>query len=82
MLSLYFFPVETLVKNIGYATAQKNFAYQQRVGLINFAATIIRLDMADFASKFLKYLINLSSHHLNMANCALNYLVGSYSLAV
>lgn len=75
-------PVKALQKNTGQATAQEIYAYQQRVGSINFAAVITRLDVAHAASKLSEHLTNPSSRHLELANRTIDYLVGTRSLAI
>ena len=75
-------PVEILTKNTEQASPQEVYAYQQRVGSINFAAVITRPDVADAASKLSEHLTNPSHHHLELANRTINYLVGTRSLAI
>lgn len=52
----------------GKATDQEIYAYQQRVGSINFAAVVTRPDVAFAASQLATALCNPSPAHLATAN--------------
>lgn len=67
-------PTEELVKSTTQATPQEIFAYQQRVGSINFPAVITRPDIAHAASKLSQFLTNPSKHHMACADCTILYL--------
>lgn len=67
-------PVSELTTNEGSASKQEIYAYQQRVGSINFAAISTRPDISKAASKLAEFLINPSPIHLQMANRVLQYL--------
>lgn len=67
-------PSEELVKSSTQATPQEIFAYQQRVGSLNFAAVITRPDIANAASKLSQFLTNPSHHHTACANKTILYL--------
>ena len=69
-------------KNAGTAIKQEVFAYQQRVGSINYAAVIIRLDVAQAASKLSEFLINPSAKHLYAANRVLLYFAHTKNLSI
>jgi Reverse transcriptase (RNA-dependent DNA polymerase) len=56
------------------ATPQQIYAYQQRVGSINFAAVITRLDVAFTASRLATFLCNPSPAHLAAADQTITYL--------
>lgn len=73
---------ENLVKNTGTATSQDIYAYQQRVGSINYAAVITRPDVAYAASKLSEFLTNPSRTHLNAADRVLSYLAHTKRLAI
>ena len=75
-------PFEELIKSTDQATAQEIYAYQQRVGSVNFAAVISRPDIAHAASKLSEHLTNPSRHHMDCANRVLRYLVGTKSLSI
>ena len=75
-------PIGELTKSTGQATPQEIYAYQQRVGSINFSAVITRADTADAASKLSQYLTNPSKHHLECANQVLRYLIHTKDLAI
>ena len=71
-----------MAKNEGIATPQEVYAYQQRVGSINFAATTTRPDVAAAASKLAEYLTNPSKHHMEQANRTLEYLAHTKDYAI
>lgn len=75
-------PFDELTKLTTTATPQEIYAYQQQVGLINFAAIITCLDVAHAASKLSEYLTNPSKLHLDCANCVLLYLAHTQSLSI
>lgn len=75
-------PYEKLTKATAQATAQEVYAYQQRIGSINFAAVITRPDVAHAASKLSEYLTNPFTWHLNCANWVLLYLAHTKNLLI
>ena len=75
-------PYEELAKSTDQATAQEIYAYQQRIGSINFAAVITRPDVAHAASKLSEYLTNPSKWHLECANQVLLYLAHTRNLSI
>lgn len=75
-------PSTELVPYDGTSTAQQIYAYQQRVGSINFAAVITRPDISKAASKLSEFLQNPSPKHIDAAEQTLQYLVGSKYLAI
>lgn len=77
-----FLPHEELTKSTSEATLQEIYAYQQRIGSINFAAVITRPDVAHSASKLSEYLTNPSKYHLECANQTLLYLAHTRDLAI
>lgn len=64
-------PPERLVKSLTQADI---FAYQQRVGSINFPAVITRPDINNAASKLSQFLTNPSKHYMACANKTILYL--------
>ena len=66
----------------GQASQQDIYAYQQRVGSINFATTGIRGDVARTSSILSQFLQNLGPNHLTAADRAIEYLVGTKTLAI
>jgi hypothetical protein len=75
-------PMEELVPHVGQATPQEIYAYQQRVGSLNFAAVITRPDIAYSTSKLSEFLQNPSPKHLAAADQAISYLNGTKTLAI
>lgn len=75
-------PNEELTKATTQATAQEIYAYQQRIGSINFAAVITRPNVAHAASKLSEYLTNPSKWHFDCANRVLLYLAHTRSLSI
>ena len=67
-------PCGELTKSTTQAIPQEIYAYQQRIGSINFAAVITRPDVAHCASQLSQFLTNLSQHHIDCANKAFLYL--------
>ena len=66
----------------GQATPQQIFAYQQRVGCLNFAAVISRPDIALSVSKLSQFLQNPSPTHLAAANRVLHYLYATQNRSI
>src|SRR5436305_8414420 len=64
-----------LVLYEGTAIAQEIYAYQQRIGSMNFNVVITRLDISKTMSKLLEFLQNPSLTYLAIANQTLEYLV-------
>jgi hypothetical protein len=75
-------PSTELVPYDGTATAQQIYAYQQRVGSMNFNAVITRPDISKTMSKLSEFLQNPSPVHLKAADQTLEYLVGTKYLAI
>ena len=75
-------PSTELVPYDGTATAQQIYAYQQRVGSLNFNAVITRPDISKTMSKLSEFLQNPSPIHLAAADRTLEYLVGTKYLAI
>jgi Reverse transcriptase (RNA-dependent DNA polymerase) len=77
-------PISTseLLPNEGTATAQQIYAYQQRVGSLNFASVISRPDISFTVSKLSQFLRNPSSIHLKAANRAISYLYRTRTYAI
>jgi hypothetical protein len=73
---------EELIPYEGKATAQDIYAYQQRIGSLNFAAVITRPDIACAASKLSEFLQNPSPKHLAAADQVISYLHRTKSYAV
>src|SRR5436190_15062883 len=71
-----------LVPYEGTAIAQEIYAYQQRIGSMNFNAIITRLDISKTMSKLLEFLQNPSPIHRATANQTLEYLVATKFLAI
>src|ERR1700722_3710854 len=70
-------PSTELVPYNRIATAQQIYAYQQRVGSINFAAVITRPDISKSVSKLSEFLRNLSPLHVAAADQIIEYLIGT-----
>lgn len=75
-------PSLELIKNENSASLQEIYAYQQRIGSINFAAVTTRPDIAFAASKLSEFLINPSSDHLRAATHVLEYLKNTRTLSI
>lgn len=75
-------PYEELTKSVTDATTQEIYAYQQRIGSINFAAVITRPDVAHAASKLSEFLTNPSKIHLECANRVLLYLAHTRDMSI
>jgi hypothetical protein len=75
-------PSTELVPFDGTATAQQIYAYQQRVGSLNFSVVITRPDILKAISKLSQFLRNPSPIHIDAANRTLEYLVGTKYLAI
>ena len=70
-----FLSYEILQKHQNQTSFQKIHAYQQRVEFINFAAIIIRIDVAFAIFKFSKFFINFFSFHMKCVNRIIRYFV-------
>jgi hypothetical protein len=75
-------PSANLIPYDGSATAQQIYAYQQRVGSLNFSAVITRLNISKTVLKLLEFLQNPSPTHIAAADQTLEYLVGTKYLAI
>ena len=68
------FTTQQLNKHLKQTTPQKIHAYQQKIGSINFATMIIRLDIAHAVFKLSKFLTNLNKFHMKCADRTIAYL--------
>lgn len=75
-------PIETLFKHTGRATPQEIYAYQQRVGSINFPSVITRPDISNASSKLAEHLMNPSERHMELVNRVIVYLGNTKQLAI
>ena len=66
----------------GQATSQEIFAYQQRVGSINYPAVTCRPDVSRTAQKLSEFLINPGYIHLAAADRAISYLYGTRTRSI
>ena len=66
--------IEKFKKNIEQAIVEQILIYQQRIEFINFAAVIIKSDIAQAIFKFSEFFINFSKHHLFVVDKLLRYL--------
>ena len=66
----------------GTATAQQIYAYQQRVGSVNFPAVITRPDISKSVSKLSEFLMNPGPKHIDAVNQTLLYLIQTKYRAV
>jgi hypothetical protein len=57
-------------------------AYQQRVGLLGYAATTLRADVAKAYSKLSEFLTNPLAEHQAAAQHVINYLYGTKDYAI
>ena len=67
-------PDEPITQNPDQATDQDVYAFQQKVGSINYAAVHTRPDIAHAASRLSEHLQNPSAQHLHLAQRVLEYL--------
>lgn len=74
--------IEALQPNEGIATPRQIQAYQQRIGSINFAATMTRPDIAKACSTLAQFLKNPSARHLDAADRVIAYLGKTRCLAI
>ena len=75
-------PTDELIPYEGKASPQEIFAYQQKVGSLNFAAVITRPDIAYTTSKLSEFLRNPSPKHHAAVDQAITYLHGTRTLAI
>ena len=66
----------------GQASQQDIYAYQQRIGSLNFASISTRADVARPCSVLAQHLQNPGPAHLAAADRALGYLVGTRTMAI
>ena len=66
----------------GEASSQDIYAYQQRIGSINFASIGTRADIARPCSVLSQFLQNPGPAHLTAADRAIGYLVGTKTKAI
>lgn len=71
-----------MTKNEEQATLQDIYAYQQRVGSINFSAITTRPDTAFAASKLAEFNSNPSTYHMSQADRVLEYLAHTKNYAI
>ena len=62
--------------------SQRTLAYQQRVGSLAHLAVFRRPDIAKTHLRLAEFLTNLNQKHLNAANQAIAYCLGSKSIAI
>ena len=74
--------VPTANENEQKADSQRIYAYQQRVGSLNFAAVISRPDIAFATAKLAQFLQNPCPDHLSAADRVIAYLNGTKNLAI
>lgn len=65
---------QELIKNLDKAINQEIYAYQQPIESINYAAVIIRPDVAQATFKLSEFLINSSQMHMKSIDRVLTYL--------
>ncbi|RDL36452.1 uncharacterized protein BP5553_05804 [Venustampulla echinocandica] len=75
-------PTGELGPYTGQATPQQIFAYQQKVGSINYASVITRADVAKAISRLAEFQLNPGPKHIAAADHLLQYLEGSKGLAI
>jgi hypothetical protein len=73
---------DELVPYEGKATPQEVYAYQQKVGSLQYAATITRPDIARTTSKLSEFLQNPSPHHHAAVDQVFSYLQNTKTLAI
>ena len=73
---------EDMIKRVNQANAQLIYKYQQKVDSINFAAVIIRSDIAHSAFKLSEFLTNPSDFHVKCANRVIKYLKHTKYLSI
>jgi hypothetical protein len=61
---------------------QRTYAYQQRVGSVNFAAVISRPDVAYTTSRLSQFLRNPTPGHIGAADRVIAYLYSTRTLAI
>jgi hypothetical protein len=71
-----------LIKYERIVMSQQIQIYQQRVEFINFAAVIIRSNVAQIVSKLSEFLINSSKFHMKLTNHTLKYLSHTRKLII
>ena len=75
-------PLESTTRNTLKASPNDIYLYQQKVGSINFAATVTRPDAAHAASMLSEHLTNPSERHLQLAHRVLDYLACTKNYAI
>ena len=75
-------PVETIIKHAGQATPQEIYAFQQRVGSVNFASVITRPDISHASSKLAEHLMNPSPRHMELVDRLIIYLGNTKQLTI
>lgn len=74
--------MEDCIKNANTAIKQEVFAYQQRVKSINYAAVIIRSDVAHAVFKLSEFLTNPSAKHFYAVNKMFLYFAHTKNLLI
>jgi hypothetical protein len=75
-------PTNDLQLNSDTASRDQVNYYQQKIGSINYIATITRPDIAKAASKLAEFLLNPSDQHQQIANRVICYLYATRHLAI
>lgn len=75
-------PDEPITQNPDQATDQDIYAFQQKVGSINYAAVHTRPDITHAASRLSEHLQNPSAQHLHLAQRVLEYISHTRSYAL
>ena len=65
--------IKKIHHHLSILLSQDTHLYQQLIKLINFAAIIIKLNIAFAASMLLKHLINSSQCHIKLAHKVMHY---------
>ena len=74
--------VEDISKFKKTASAQDILRFQQKVGSINFAAVITRLDIAHATSRLSEHLTNPTPQHLKLVTQVIEYLINTCTLSI
>jgi hypothetical protein len=73
---------DELIPYSGQASAQDIYAYQRKVGSLQYAATITRPDLARTTSKLSEFLQNPGPRHQDAIDQAIKYAYNSRHLAI
>ena len=74
--------LEELLPYDGKASLQDIYAYQRKVGSLQYAATITRTDIARTTNKLSEFLLNPGPQHQEAINQAISYTYNSRYLAI